>query len=658
MRYSSLMRAMLTVLLLMALPVLGAQAADIPAKVYAASDGAGNVRIAWFVSPEHWPAGGWRLEDDQGNVLLSQIQPGDEEAMKPLSEQDQAAILRWKSREGHADPATRKNVALLFMMHAVSDWEYARAAGLGRELRWLPAGPRRFRVVALTAEGQVTKTVLTTGHIDPRVATPLPPAPTGLQAISSEDGIALYWQPPAGKLPIPAFSYAVRRGTAGFGDEIISLESRYYGKQWDVTRPAFLDWRPPVEEDVTYQVQALDVLGRGGESVRATLFVQDFDALRPPKGLKASAEAGRVELEWQASENPHTAGVVLARAYLHEGPYEVLHAGVLSATSTRYQDKDVLGGTNYYYRLQAVNARGELGAPSVSAAAQPRALKPPAVPQGLSAEVGPTRVRLTWEPVEAAGYILERRAPGVRKWSRLNERLLVEPRHDDHLGAGNGGEIEYRVSAVGQDNQESDAGKPLRVALPDTVSPGAPAIIAAEGGEGRVMLRFVSAAPEEGARQFLVLRAGSADEPGLVLGDPLPGKARSFEDPWVEAGQRYWYRLVALDAAGNRSEPGEAVAVRVVHPAIPAPPKPSAEFIDKPLAQVRLDFRAPPEGLSVIVQGAVDDAHWRHVSGPTTGSSAIDTSPPRAGAARYRIIYQATSGAMGPPSEVVTVSRP
>ena len=74
--------------------------------------------------------------------------------------------------------------------------------------------------------------------------------------------------------------------------------------------------------------------------------------------------------------------------------------------------------------------------------------------------------------------------------------------------------------------------------------------------------------------QFLVLRNTEEDDIGLVIGDPVAAATPQFSDDGVRAGHHYWYRVVALDNKGNRSDPISPAVVRVGAPLIVKPPAP------------------------------------------------------------------------------------
>jgi hypothetical protein len=369
-------------------------------------------------------------------------------------------------------------------------------------------------------------------------------------------------------------------------------------------------------------------------------------------------KAKEVVLHWKPSTDPYTSGYVVERAFLFSGPYEVLTPKGLPRDKATYTDSGLTPGTAYYYRVHAMNPRGDLGPPSPPALAQLLGGPAPAAPSSVKADVGRTRVRLLWKPVPStiAGYYVERRVEGSRAWERLDSRLTPEPRFDDEVGATDGGRLYYRVFAVGTDNHTSRPSAEITVKLPDVNPPDPPHITEAVGEDGKVVLKFAPALPENQTAQILVLRGGSEDDPGVVLGDPLPGKAGTFEDKWVKPGASYWYRLVAVDPAGNRSDPSQAAVVRVGAEPIPAPKAPRLSYAAKPFPRVDIRFAAPPDGLAVVVEVQVGK-RWRQVAGPVTGETAADVNPTR-GTEHYRLRYQAENGAQGAPSDSADVKVP
>jgi fibronectin type 3 domain-containing protein len=57
---------------------------------------------------------------------------------------------------------------------------------------------------------------------------------------------------------------------------------------------------------------------------------------------------------------------------------------------------------------------------------------------------------------------------------------------------------------------------------------------------------------------YLVLRGVVGDPPGPLMDVPIG--ATTYRDATVKAGVRYGYLVIAVDKAGNRSEPSVGVA--------------------------------------------------------------------------------------------------
>ncbi len=631
----------LLILLVLLWPLSGIAAKPKPAsapldriatRVWSASDGQGAVRLLWFVPPERW-GHGWRVEDDSGRVLARRIVP-----------------------DRSFDPGGN---AIVLGMKAMSDWDYARSAGLAIEIRDLPPRRTGFVLRRLDARGEPDGAWLRTTPIDTASAAPPPRPPRELRAEATPDGVKLYWRPDPGRMPLLAYSVERDDGRAS---TTLTRPPLVLGNDWAASGAAFVDTQAPTETEVAYQVRGIDLLGRTSPPIAVRLFVPDFTALLPPRGLQARAVQTPVELRWEANASVHTQGYLVERAFQTGGPWEVLTPRGVAPASSRlsgsiqYTDREAYPGSTLFYRLRAIGPRGDVGEPSLPLPVNVRG-EPPAAPQGLSAEVGHSRVRLTWRQANgAAGYHVERRAGEARAWSRLTTTPTPETRYDDIYGGSPGGRFEYRVYAVAPDAQTGEPGPALGVALPDTVPPPPPHVTAGSGENGRVRLAFRAAAPEGDTDSILVLRAASAEEPGLVIGDPIPARKGEFIDTWVEAGKRYVYRLVALDAAGNRSDPGLAVQVRVGTPPLGVPNRPEARYMSEPFPHVQLGFAAPPNGLRVLVEAGEGD-HWRPAAGPVLGPEAIDPAP-RRGTTRYRLRYQTANGGTGEASRAVDIHIP
>ncbi|MDP9050405.1 MAG: hypothetical protein M3O31_06715 [Acidobacteriota bacterium] len=654
---------------LLIVTVLGASypssAQESTGAMFAASDGKGHVSLLWFPPPSRWPSGGWRLSDSAGQVLVPQISLGDPAAVQSLSVEDADVVRKLPAVLARPDPSPkRKQLINILGMRAFSELGFARSLGLAWTLESVPPGSHSYKIEGLGADGKPSGLQLTATQVDSSRPTPLPPSPADLQAKVDTQGVALLFTSPAENRQLPTIAYTVERDGGGQNGAAVTAKPIILGARWDPKIPVVVDRNAPPNEMLTYRVFSIDVFGRRSEPSIIRIFYPDFRALMPPQPVIAEGGLGKIVVRWKAEQKANLAGYLVERGFLQAGPYESLTAQALPPGTAQYEDGSARGGTTYYYRVRAVNLRGDLGTPSDAAAAQSRNRASPPKVEGLAADAGQTRVRLTWKPVPfpVAGYFVERQAvsgiAGVESWVRLNPHVTPEPLLDDYLGLSSGATMKYRVVAVAFDNSEGPPGDPVQVVLADRSLPTTPLISGVSGIDGKVTLTFQPGSPAAKATQFLVLRSGRADDLGVVIGDPLPGNSRQFVDLYVAPGESYWYRIVVTDEAGNRSDPTRPVAVRVSASAIPTPATPALRYSATPYPHVVIEFAAPPAGLLVIVERQEQSGGgWIRIAGPLTGMTAADNSLPKGKSTAYRISYLTSDGSVGPTSEVVDMTN-
>jgi hypothetical protein len=424
----------------------------------------------------------------------------------------------------------------------------------------------------------------------------------------------------------------------------------------------FLDSEAVLDRPSAYEVAAVDAFGRASTPKRIAVTLGDVARAVVPEGLAALPGVESVALAWSPVALAGASGYVVERSVFIGGPYEVLTPDGLPVETTRFVSEGLSPGTGYFFRVRIFDGDGNLGRPSLPAKATPLAEGPPSAPEGLSADGGATRVALAWsEPQKpVAGYFVYRRLANEADWQRLNGVVTPESRYDDRFerGAFNGAEVFYRVQAIGYDNQEGAFSAEVAVRFGDALLPPAPVITSADGADGAAHLAFEPGTPAQDTAQLLVLRSDDERRPGLVVGDPLPGDARTFEDVDVTPGSVHWYEIAALDAAGNRSAMSNRVPVVIGAPPLPQAPEPEATFHATPFPYVELTLALPPPKAQAVVEAREGDGKWLVVAGPVAeiGTINLTNLPAETGEIAYRIVYQAANGARGAPSEPVVVS--
>lgn len=191
-----------------------------------------------------------------------------------------------------------------------------------------------------------------------------PGAVEGLSATANEDGkIQLKWNALKG-----AAAYHVYRSTeAGNG----------YIQAGTVNGLSYTDSSVTGGTKYYYVVRGVNTAGSGAWSgeASATAVKVNMEAPAAPTGLKADGQDGKVSLSWSTVQGASSYKVW--RSLTSGDGFAPLDDGLWTP---QYTDNQVVNGTEYYYRVTAVNAGGE-SQPSAEVSAKPQ--KPANPTEGL-----------------------------------------------------------------------------------------------------------------------------------------------------------------------------------------------------------------------------------------------------------------------------------
>jgi hypothetical protein len=185
---------------------------------------------------------------------------------------------------------------------------------------------------------------------------PVPEVVTGLLSRVTERAIELRWTPPrhtSGGAPLAAIAgYQVyRSGTGEEGSFVLhgtAASARYEDTQFRFGARYFYRVRTLAQYDAdTVESES---------SASLEVVARDLFPPASPANLVAVGGAGRVDLTWDASPAPDTAGYIVYRALAAEGPYERLTPGLLVVLTFADTTPDV--GATYHYAVTAVDRDG------------------------------------------------------------------------------------------------------------------------------------------------------------------------------------------------------------------------------------------------------------------------------------------------------------
>jgi fibronectin type 3 domain-containing protein len=207
----------------------------------------------------------------------------------------------------------------------------------------------------------------------------LPFAPTGLTAVPNNSRVTLTWNP-----AVWAADYNVKRSTTS-GANFVTLDAGT-----NVAGTNFTDLTAVNGTTYYYVVSGVGTNGEGANSLQAS--ATPIAPPTMPTGLTATPGNSQIALSWAAVSGAASYNVKRSTSAGGE-------ITVASVAGNGFTDTGLLNGTNYYYKVSAVNISGE-SPDSAEVSAQPVA--PPLAPTGLTATPGNAQVGLTWTAAAGA----------------------------------------------------------------------------------------------------------------------------------------------------------------------------------------------------------------------------------------------------------------
>jgi fibronectin type 3 domain-containing protein len=320
-------------------------------------------------------------------------------------------------------------------------------------------------------------------------------------------------------------------------------------------------------DSLTYWVVGIDAFGRSSEpSAPAGLTVRDLAAPAPPPALEAHIAGDTVVLRWSPSPDSDLATYQAWRASGREGPFERLGAP-LPADSREMRDPGRSAGSVAWYRVTARDAAGLESEPSSSVPVEVPDLVAPPAPDSLVGLADTGRITLGWRPVAARdvrGYRVYRASDTTHAPGLLTARPVGSPTFTDSIPRGADHPYYYRVTAVDSAYNESAASPVLAIAPPDVTPPSAPRIAAVTPDEDLLVIRWLSN-PERDVVAYRLRYRAHGDSVWIEPSHSL-GPARTVDSlRGIAPRRRYELALVAVDDAGNRSEPSPTVTAEAHH---------------------------------------------------------------------------------------------
>ncbi len=479
--------------------------------------------------------------------------PGAPRDLRAIPDGSSAVELEWRAPvDAGSAPITGYRIE--WSANGVSNWgilvgHHTRTNYRDDNLE--PGTTRHYRVAAVNQHGPGSWS-----NVESATTSRLPGRPTGLtaEAARGSSTIKLDWNAPSsggGSITGYRIEWS-STGTSGWRFEANTRSSTTYtdtGLSPGITR--------------YYRVAAINSAGTGPWSAVASA-TTEVTAPGAPTRLTATAPIGeegteQIRLRWSAPASnggsPIT-GYRIRTAPSASGPWGILVPGP-TGTATTYLHTGLAPNTTRYYRVFALNAKGE-GDPSSTVRGTTRAA-PPTQPQNLRAlATGPTSIALEWQAPASdggeriTGYTIQVRGPGDGTWNTVPGGTGSTATTFEHTGLEPASTYRYRVAAVnrvgtGQWSFETSERTYAQ-------APGAPVELTARAvGTSRIDLSW-SAPRNTGGAEILGYRIQASDDQRRTwrtIRRNTNSKGTTFSDVNLQPATTRYYRVAATNSAGT-----------------------------------------------------------------------------------------------------------
>lgn len=271
----------------------------------------------------------------------------------------------------------------------------------------------------------------------------------------------------------------------------------------------------------------------------------------PPKNLTVSAYSSTsISLVWQEPTDNGYANISYYKIFRKENATPTSADFIASTTVTNYTNYGLTKGTNYCYRVSAVNEIGESDLSNVVCEIPSTVPNPPT----LSAVAGNKKITLNWSVSDNGGsmingYNVYASSSGTNGWKLLLEYYSSNSFEHTNLKLCN--VYQYYVEAINRNGKSSPSN--IATATPYGTS-SSPQNLTASSTQNSIILNWQPPTDANCASltQYNIYRATSTPS-DFVLIATTSANSLSYTDTNIAANTTYYYQITAQNQYGESS---------------------------------------------------------------------------------------------------------
>ena len=287
----------------------------------------------------------------------------------------------------------------------------------------------------------------------------------------------------------------------------------------------------------------------------------------PQITAKAAISEDQINIEWVFPEEGEfkISSFNVLQAEKEDGQFQVVKQNLPPKTRKDIV-KTKLKPSNYF-KIQAVAKEGG-SKESYPVLVQPIDSIPPVAPLELEGVIDSLGVvKLKWKQnieTDLQGYKVFRAYHPQEEFAQVTKAVWINNSYLDSINAKSlNKKVYYKVIAIDQRYNESAFSEILEVTKIDLIPPSAPVIKDYELQEKKIKMTFIQSSSDD-VISHKIYRRSENETDWTLISEIKDKKTVSFTDSNLAPKTEYYYTIIAIDDAGNESDPSEPLIASTI----------------------------------------------------------------------------------------------